>query len=220
MKRWISSAALRLFAKVSVRRPRSTKQRLEARRLGERRAAQAELPVEQRRVPEHDRALGARRCVVADHGHRLAEERRAELAGVRDGRRGEQELRLSAVDCRRADAAAAARSRRASRRRRGRRAPRRRSRSGDSRARRPSGRGSGSSPTWTMSGLVRITFAKLADLPALLGRRVAVVDRRPSRGTRSAGERAELVLRERLRRIEVERAALRVGARARRARAG
>ena len=74
VKRWISSAALRLFAKVSVRRPRSTKLGLELRGLGQRRAAQAELGVEQRRVPEHDRALGAWRRVVADHRHRLAEQ--------------------------------------------------------------------------------------------------------------------------------------------------
>ena len=136
-----SSAALRLFANVSVRRPRSTKPGLELRRLGERRAAQAELRVEQRRVPEHDRALGARRGVVADHRHRHAEQRRAR---ARRGSRSSPRRAGTAARsrrCARAAGAAAARSRRASRRRRGRRAPRRRRRSGGSRARRPSARG-------------------------------------------------------------------------------
>ena len=80
--------------------PALDEHRLERRGLGERRRPQAELPVEQRRVPEHDRALGARCRVVADHGHRLAEQGRAELAGVRDRRRREHELRLGAVDAR------------------------------------------------------------------------------------------------------------------------
>ena len=74
VKRWISSAALRLFANVSVRRPRSTSPACSfaASASGER--AQAELLVEQRRVPEHDRALGPRRRVVADRRHRHAEQ--------------------------------------------------------------------------------------------------------------------------------------------------
>ena len=58
------------------------------------------------------------------------------------------------------------------------------------------------------------------DLPALLGRRVAVVDRRPQARDAVARERPELILRERLGRIEVERAVFRLRARARRARAG
>ena len=69
------------------------------RRLAERARAQAELGVEERRVPERDRPLGARRRVVADDRPRRApSSARAELAGVRDRRRGEQELRLGAVD--------------------------------------------------------------------------------------------------------------------------
>ena len=129
---------------------------LELRRLRERRSAQPELDVEERRVPEDDGALGARRRVVADHRHRRPEQRLAELARVRDRRRGEQELRLGAVDRGRSGAGAAARWRRASRRRRGRRAPRRRRRSGGSRAPRPSARGSGAGrcgpcPGWSGS---------------------------------------------------------------------
>ena len=50
----------------------------------------------------------------------------------------------------------------------------------------------------------------LADLPAALARRVAVVDRRPEPLQPELGERARLVLRERLRRVEVERARLRL----------
>ena len=49
-----------------------------------------------------------------------------------------------------------------------------------------------------------------ADLAAVLDRRVAVVDRRPQRAQAMARQRAELVLRERLRRVEIERAVPRV----------
>ena len=68
------------------------------RRLAERARPQPELGVEQRRVPERDRPLGARRRIVLDDGRLLARERARELAGVRDGGRGEQELRLGSVD--------------------------------------------------------------------------------------------------------------------------
>ena len=61
-----------------------------------------------------------------------------------------------------------------------------------------------------MSGFVRISVRPLADLPAPLGRRVAVVDRRAEPLEPELGERARLVLRERLRRVEVERARLRL----------
>ena len=70
------------------------------RRLAERARAQPQLLVGQRRVPERDRPLGARRGVVADHRRLDAEQPRAELAGVGDRRRGEQELRVGAVDAR------------------------------------------------------------------------------------------------------------------------
>ena len=141
--------------------PALDEHRLQARRLGERRAAQPELGVLQRRVPEHDRALGARRRVVADDGHALAEQRgrRARPGSRSSPRRAGTAARRRR--CARAGAGGAGRSRRASRRRRGRRAPRRRRRSGGSRARRPSGRGSAAAPTCTMSGFVRITFDHL-----------------------------------------------------------
>ena len=48
----------------------------------------------------------------------------------------------------------------------------------------------------------------LADLQALFGRRVAVVDRGLEPGDLEGRQRAELVLRERLGRVEIERAAL------------
>ena len=51
----------------------------------------------------------------------------------------------------------------------------------------------------------------LADLPAALGLGVPVVDGGAEPGQPERGERTSLVLRERLRRIEVERAVLRVG---------
>jgi hypothetical protein len=50
----------------------------------------------------------------------------------------------------------------------------------------------------------------LADLPASLALRVAVVDRRLDALDAEGGQRPRLVLRERLRRVEVERAALRL----------
>ncbi len=50
----------------------------------------------------------------------------------------------------------------------------------------------------------------LANLPAVLLRRVAVVDRRAHARDGELGERARLILRERLRRVEVERAVLRI----------
>ena len=50
-----------------------------------------------------------------------------------------------------------------------------------------------------------------ADLPAPFGRRVAVVDRRAHAGDAELRERTRLILRERLRRVEVERARVAVG---------
>ncbi len=101
VKRCMSSAALRLFAKQSVRRPRSTSAAWSLAASPSARAAQPELGVEQRRVPEDDRPLGARRRVVGDHVTGSMPSRRVrELAGVGDRRRGEQELRLGAVDAR------------------------------------------------------------------------------------------------------------------------
>ncbi len=72
------------------------------RRVAERARADPELGVEQLRVPQRDRPLGARRGVVADRRCVDAEQRVRELAGVRDRRGGEQELRLRPVDAREA----------------------------------------------------------------------------------------------------------------------
>ena len=142
VKRWISSAALRLFAKQIVRRPRVDEPGQQPRRLAERARAQAELGVEERRVPERDRPLRARRRRRRRRrSTSTPSERARELARVRDRRRREQELRVGAVDAGEPAQPAEDVRRRASRRRRGRRAPRRRRRSGGSRARRPSGRG-------------------------------------------------------------------------------
>ena len=66
--------------------------------LAEGAGAKPELHVDQRRVPERDRPLGARRGVVAEHGHVDAQQRARQLAGVRDRRRGEEELRVGSVD--------------------------------------------------------------------------------------------------------------------------
>src|SRR5215211_183692 len=60
-----------------------------------------------------------------------------------------------------------------------------------------------------MSGLVRMTLARRR---ALLARRVTVVDRWPGALDAERLERARLVLRERLGRVEVERAGARVAA--------
>src|SRR5262249_1436399 len=75
---------------------------MELRRLRKRGAPQAELGVEERRVPEDDGALGTWGGVVADHGGRSPEQLERELPGVRDRRRREQELRLRAIDPRHA----------------------------------------------------------------------------------------------------------------------
>ena len=71
--------------------------RHEQRRLRERARPHAELRVEQGRIPEHDVALGAGRRVGVDHRGRPPGQRQRQLAGVRDRRRREQELRLGAV---------------------------------------------------------------------------------------------------------------------------
>ena len=211
MKRWISSADLRLFAKQSVRRPRSTSCAISRRRLAERARAQAELLVEQRRVPERDRPLRARRGVVLDHGRRRARAASgASCARVRDRRRGEQELRVGAVDRARSGAAAGGRCRRASRRRRGRRAPRRRPRRRGSRARRPSGRGAAGRRRGACRGS---TGRGSTTCGSASGARPRCRRRRSparTRGTFSAVSERELILGERLRRVEVERALLRL----------
>ncbi len=181
--------------------------RLEACGLAERRGPEAELPVEQRRVPEHDGALGPWGGVVADHGHRLAEQRCAQLARVRDRRRREHELRLGAVDAGEAPQAAQ-----------------------DVRHVRPEHTAvhvclvddhvaeirEDVAPAVVIRQEADVDHVRvgenhvrpLADLLSLLGRRVAVVDSRLEPGHAERCQRAELVLGKRLRRVEVEGAAL------------
>ena len=177
--------------------------RLELRSLRERRSAQPELDIEQRRVPEDDGALGAGRCVVPDHRHRRPEQRLAELARVRDRGRGEQELRLGAVD--RRDPAKAPQH------------------VGDVRSEHAAVDvrlvdddvaevREHLAPALVVREQPDVDHVRvgqdrvrpLADLPALVGRGVAVVDRRPQLRDAQRGQRAELVLRERLRRVQVE----------------
>ena len=133
----------RLAALREADRPQASRRELreQAGGVAERARAQAELGVEERRVPDDDLALGSRGRVAVDDRRRLAGQLERELAGVGDRRRGEQELRLGVVDPREPPQPPQDVRRRASRRRRGTRAPRRRRRSGGSRARRPSGRG-------------------------------------------------------------------------------
>ena len=173
--------------------------------------AQPELRVEQlagsRARPCARRAARRRR---RSRSRSTPSERVRELARVRDRRRREHELRLGAVDAREPPQPPEDVARRASRRRRGRRAPRRRRRSGGCAARRAHRSWRGSTPTWSMSGFVRMRFAHLRICQRCSCRRVAVVDRRTHARHGELAERARLVLRERLRRIEVERAVLRL----------
>ncbi len=66
--------------------------------VAERARPEPELRVEERRVPDHDLALGSRGRVFTDDRRRLARELERELARVRDRRRREEELRLRVVD--------------------------------------------------------------------------------------------------------------------------
>jgi hypothetical protein len=181
----------------------------EPRRLAERARAEAEVLVEEGWVPERDRPFRARRAVVADRVRVEAGEGARELRRVRDRRRGEKELRRGAVDAgqppeapddvpdvRAEDAAvdvrlvdddvAEVRQHVA--------------------------------PAVVVGEHANVEHVRvrqddvrpLADLPALVGRRVAVVDGGPDARRAELREAARLVLRERLRRIEVERAELRL----------
>ena len=209
VKRWISSAALRLFAKQIVRRPREVSCDMQSRRVAERARAQAELGIEQRRVPDDDLALGLRRGVALDDRRRLTGERLGQLARVRDRRRSEQELRLGLVDAceppqpaqdvghvRPEDAAVDVRL------------------VHDDVAQVVQD----VAPAVVVREDADVEHVRvredqvrpLADLPAPLARRVAVVDRGLEPLQPQLGERASLVLRERLRRVEVERPRLRL----------
>ena len=181
----------------------------QARRLTERAGADAELLVEQLGIPERDRPLRARRCVVADHGDVEAEQRVRELARVRDRRGGEQELRLGAVDPRdppqpaedvadvgTEDAAVDVRLVD--------------HHVGEVREHVAPAVVVGQDADVEHVGVRQDEVRPLADLPAALGLGIAVVDRRPDARHLQRGQGAELILGERLRRVEVERAPLRL----------
>ena len=183
--------------------------REEARCVAERARAQAELGVEERRVPDDDLALRARRRVAVDDGRALSRQLERELAGVRDRRGGEQELRLGVVDPREPP-----------------KPPE------DVRDVRPEHASvdvrlvdddiaevcEDVSPAVVVGEDADVEHVRvgeddvrpLADLPAALARRVAVVDRRLEPLQAELGQRPRLVLRERLRRVEVERPRLRL----------
>ena len=182
----------------------------QSRRLAERARPQPELRVEERRVPERHRPLGARRCVVLHDRRVLARECMRELAGVRDGRRGEEELRLGAVDprepaqppqdvrdVRAEDAAVDVRL------------------VDDDESEVVEEVAPQVVPRQDADvehvGVREHEVRPAADLAPPLGGRVAVVDRRADRGDAERAERARLVLRERLRRVEVEGACVPVG---------
>ena len=125
--------------------------------LAQRAGADAQLGVQQRRVPDAHVALGGRRPVLVDHGQLAAGQHRTRLSRVGDGGRCQQEPRLRAVGGGDPAAGAPARSPRASRRRRGRRAPRRPPRSAGWRWRPPSSSGRAgcrraACPGWSGSG--------------------------------------------------------------------
>ena len=94
----MSSAALRLFAKQIVRRPREVSS--ESRRAASPRALARSPSSASRsgRIPDDDLAFRARRRIALDDGRGLSRQRGGELARVRDRRRREQELRLGPVD--------------------------------------------------------------------------------------------------------------------------
>ena len=151
------------------------------------------------RTPRSARPAARRR---GRHGERQAGQRPGQLARVRDRGGGEQELRLAAVE--RADA------------------PQPPQHAGDVRAedaavgvrlvdhdvRRFASRSAqrawlGRIPTWSMSGLVSTGWPGGARRARVAGR-VAVVDHRPQPDAEVA-QRARLILRERLGRVDVER---------------
>ena len=189
--------------------PARNELRVEARRFAERRRAHAELLVQERRVPEGDRPLRARRRVRADDGDVEAEQRLREPAGVRDRRGREQELRLGAVHLR--ETAKAAQD-----------VPHVRAEHAavdvrlvdddvaQVREHVPPAVVVREEADVEHVGVREDQVRPLADLPALLRRRVPVVDRGARARQAERGERAGLVLRERFRGVEVERAELRV----------
>jgi hypothetical protein len=181
----------------------------EPRGLAERARAEAEFLAGHRRIPERDGPLGAWRAVVADHGRLRADQRVRELAGVGDRRRGEQELRLGAVDpCEPSQPPEHVRDVRAE--------------DAAVDVRLVDDHVAEVREHVTPAVVVREDadvehvrvrqdqVRPLADLPAPLGGRVAVVDRGAEARQSKRAERAELVLGERFRRVEVKSPLLRL----------
>ena len=180
--------------------------------LGEHGAAGAELLVGDRRVPHRDRALGDRRAVVVDDREVVeAGEALGELARVADRGARHQEARLGAVgagdsseapqdvaDVRAEHAAVDVRLVDHHDREVGEEV-------------RPRGV-VGEDPEVQHVRVGEDDVAVAADRGALLSRGVAVVDREPGVLDVERVERARLVLRERLGRVEVERAGAAVAA--------
>ena len=183
--------------------------RQQARGVAERACADTELRVDQLRVPERDRPLGPWGRVAVDHRRRLAEQRFGQLGCVRDRRRGQNELGLgvvcagkpaeppehvgdvrpehSAVDVRLVDDHVAEVREHVA-------------------------------PAVVMRQDAHVEHVRvrqdhvrpLPDLPAPLSLGVPVVDRRLDPLHAELAERARLVLSECLRRVEVQRSALRL----------
>ena len=180
--------------------------------LGQHGAAGAELLVGDRRVPHRDRALGDGRAVALDDGEVVeAGEALGELAGVADRGARHQEARGGAVgagdapepsehvgDVGAEHAAVDVRLVDDHDREVGEEVPPRGVVRED--------------PEVQHVGVGEDDVAVAADRRALLARRVAVVDREPGVLDVEAVERARLVLGERLRRVEVERAGAGVAA--------
>ena len=199
-------AALREADRPLARRDEAGEQ---ARRIAEGAGADAQLGVDQLRVPERDRPLGRRRGVAVDHRRRLAEQRLRKLRRVRDRRRREHELRLRPVrageppeaaedvrDVRAEDAAVDVRL-------------------VDDDVAEVREHVAPAVVVRQDADVEHVRVGQdhvrpLADLPAALALGVAVVDRRLDALDAEGRERPRLILRERLRRVEVERPALRL----------
>ena len=178
--------------------------RLQLRGLGQRRCAQTQLGVLERGVPEHDRPFRTGGTVVGDHRDAIAEQRGAELAGIRDRRGRQEQLGLGAVEA--GEAPQPAQDVR------------------DVRAEDAAVDvglvddhiaqvGEDVAPTVVVRQEADVEHVRVRedhvgrspDAAPVLDRRVAVVDRRAKPWQRQGGQCAELILRECLRRVEVER---------------
>ena len=172
--------------------------------LAQRAGTDAQLGVQQRRVPDAHVALGRRRSILVDHRQLAAGQHRTRLRRVGDGGRCQQEPRLGAVGG--GDPAQACQH---VRHVRAEHAPvgvrlvhHHVAQVGDGvRPARVAGQDADVQHVRVGQDQVRPS-SRLAPLP---GRRVAVVDGRPRAGCMQLSEGASLVLRQRLGRVQVER---------------